>query len=100
MFGSPPKTPAIAELRQLRQKIIKDCRDVGENFAEEARKIHYGEAEPEGIYGQTTREEREALDDEGAGRIVSERPVVARWCRKRWRGRHVRHRRRRGWDVR
>ena len=56
---------ALAELRQLRQKIIKDCRDVGENFAEEARKIHYGEAEPEGIYGQTTQEEREALDDEG-----------------------------------
>ena len=56
---------ALAELRQLRQKIIKDCRDVGGNFAEEARKIHYGEAEPEGIYGQTTEEEREALDDEG-----------------------------------
>ena len=56
---------ALAELRKLRQKIIKDCRDVGENFAEEARKIHYGEAEPEGIYGQTTQEEREALDEEG-----------------------------------
>ena len=56
---------ALAEIRQLRQKIIKDCRDVGENFAEEARKIHYGEAEPEGIYGQATQEEREALDDEG-----------------------------------
>ena len=56
---------ALAELRQLRQKIIKNCRDVGENFAEEARKIHYGEAEPEGIYGQTSQEEREALKDEG-----------------------------------
>ncbi len=56
---------ALAELRQLRQKIIKDCLDVGENFAEEARKIHYGEAEPKGIYGQTTQEEREELDNEG-----------------------------------
>ena len=56
---------ALAELRQLRQKIIKDCRDVGDNFAEEARKIHYGEAKAEGIYGQATREEREALEDEG-----------------------------------
>ncbi len=56
---------ALAELRQLRQKIIKDCRDVGDNFAEEARKIHYGEAEAESIYGQATREEREALKDEG-----------------------------------
>ena len=56
---------AIAELRQLRQKIIKECRDVGNNFAEEARKIHYGEAEAEGIYGQTTQDERESLKDEG-----------------------------------
>ena len=56
---------ALAELRQLRQKIVKDCRNVGDNFAEEARKIHYGEAEAEGIYGQATQEERESLNDEG-----------------------------------
>ena len=56
---------ALAELRQLRQKIVKDCRNVGDNFAEEARKIHYGEAEAEGIYGQATQEERESLKDEG-----------------------------------
>ena len=56
---------SLAEFRQLQQKIIKDCRDVGDNFAEEARKIHYGETEPEGIYGKATAEEREALDEEG-----------------------------------
>jgi hypothetical protein len=56
---------ALAELRQLQQKITRDCRDVGDNFAEEARKIHYGEAEADGIYGRTTHEEREALEDEG-----------------------------------
>ena len=56
---------ALAELRQLRQKITRECRDVGDNFAEEARKIHYGEAEAEGIYGQATQEERESLKDEG-----------------------------------
>ena len=56
---------ALAELRQLQHKITKECRDVGYNFAEEARKIHYGEAEAEGIYGRTTHEEREALEDEG-----------------------------------
>ena len=56
---------ALAELRQLQHKITKECRDVGDNFAEEARKIHYGEAKAEGIYGQTTHEEREALEDEG-----------------------------------
>ena len=56
---------ALAELRQVRQKIIKEYRDVGDNFAEEARKIHHGEVESEGIYGQATPEEREALKDEG-----------------------------------
>ena len=56
---------ALSELRQLQHKITKECRDVGDNFAEEARKIHYGEAEAEGIYGRTTHEEREALEDEG-----------------------------------
>ncbi len=56
---------ALADLRQLRQKITKECRDVGDNFAAEARKIHYGEAEAEGIYGQATSEERESLKDEG-----------------------------------
>ena len=70
--GSPTKSEqvqafgvALAELRQLHHKITKDCRDVGDNFAEEARKIHYGEAEAGGIYGQTTHEEREELEDEG-----------------------------------
>ena len=56
---------ALVELRQLRQKIIKECRDVGDNFAEEARKIHYGEAEAEGIFGQATTEECESLKEEG-----------------------------------
>ena len=67
---------ALAELRQLRQKIIKDCRDVGDNFAEEARKIHYGETEPEGIYGKATAEEREALDEEGIA--VADMPWLPR----------------------
>jgi len=53
------------EMRALQSKIRAECRDVGNDFAEEARKIHYGEAEPEGIYGQATPEEREALDEEG-----------------------------------
>ena len=55
----------MSETRALQTKIREECRDVGDNFAEEARKIHYGEAEPEGIYGQATAEEREALDEEG-----------------------------------
>ncbi|MEX0503235.1 DUF1178 family protein [Alphaproteobacteria bacterium LSUCC0719] len=55
----------MTEMRSLQKKIKDECRDVGDQFAEEARKIHYGEVEPEGIYGHATAEEREALDQEG-----------------------------------
>ena len=55
----------MSKMRDLQTKIREECRDVGNDFANEARKIHYGEVEPEGIYGQATAEEREALDEEG-----------------------------------
>ena len=55
----------MSEMRALQTKIREECRDVGNDFADEARKIHYGEVEPEGIYGRATAEEREALDEEG-----------------------------------
>ena len=55
----------MTEMRALQTRIKGECRDVGSDFAEEARKIHYGEVEPEGIYGHATTEEREALDEEG-----------------------------------
>lgn len=55
----------MTQMRELQTKIRAECRDVGDDFADEARKIHYGEAEPEGIYGHATPDEREALDEEG-----------------------------------
>lgn len=55
----------LAELRQIRRKIQDECRYVGDDFANEVRKIHYGETEPENIYGQSTVEEYEELVDEG-----------------------------------
>jgi hypothetical protein len=45
--------------------LLKNTQDVGPRFAEEARRIHYGESEAKAIRGQTTPEEREALADEG-----------------------------------
>ena len=56
---------AIAQLRQLQRKIKSECRDVGTNFATEVRKMHYGDSEPENIYGHSSAEERESLTDEG-----------------------------------
>ncbi len=39
--------------------------DVGERFPEEARRIHYGEVEERGIRGRATREDADALREEG-----------------------------------
>lgn len=63
------ETAEALELRQklkaLQKNIEEKCDYVGNNFAEEARKIHYGEAEPHGIYGETTSEDAKELVDEG-----------------------------------
>ena len=45
--------------------VLANTEDVGERFADEARRIHYGEADERGIRGQATPDEREALRDEG-----------------------------------
>ncbi|MAH83089.1 MAG: hypothetical protein CBB68_01080 [Rhodospirillaceae bacterium TMED8] len=50
---------------KLREHVEANCEDVGENFAEEARRIHYGEVEERGIYGKASDNEAEELGDEG-----------------------------------
>jgi hypothetical protein len=52
-------------LRELRDKVESESDFVGDRFAEEARRIHYGEVETRSIYGQTSDEEADALRDEG-----------------------------------
>ncbi len=52
-------------VRKLRAEIEAKSEYVGPRFPEEARKIHYEEAPPRGIYGEATREEAQALSDEG-----------------------------------
>lgn len=52
-------------LLQVRAEVEKNCEHVGDKFAEEARKIHYGESGKRGIYGETSDEEAEALAEEG-----------------------------------
>ncbi len=53
------------ELTELRAKVEANCDYVGEKFAEEARKIHYGETDPRGIYGETSKDEAHELAEEG-----------------------------------
>ncbi len=52
-------------LMKVRAEVEKNCEHVGDKFAEEARKIHYGESDKRGIYGETSDEEAEALAEEG-----------------------------------
>jgi hypothetical protein len=52
-------------LLKVRAEVEKNCEHVGDKFAEEARKIHYGESDKRGIYGETTEEEAQALAEEG-----------------------------------
>lgn len=47
------------------KKILTNTEDVGTQFAQEARKIHYGEVPERGIRGQASPEETQALLEEG-----------------------------------
>lgn len=56
---------ALAQLKALSEKLKKDADYVGPKFAEEARKIHFGETEARGIYGEASGEEARALVEDG-----------------------------------
>lgn len=56
---------ALARLKQVVAEIKANAEDVGERFAEEARKIHYGEVEARGIIGQASYDDAHALMEEG-----------------------------------
>jgi len=45
--------------------VMANTEDVGQNFAEEARKMHYGESEERNIRGQASLEETQELMEEG-----------------------------------
>jgi hypothetical protein len=60
---------ALAHMRrtliEMRRQIETNCDYVGGRFAEEARRIHYGEADPHSIYGEASDAESRELVDEG-----------------------------------
>ena len=53
------------KLKEAVREVRANAEDVGEKFPEEARKIHYGEAEARGILGRASLEEAQALTEEG-----------------------------------
>ncbi|MBN9353661.1 MAG: DUF1178 family protein, partial [Hyphomicrobium denitrificans] len=62
--SAPPAAMATA-LRAFKEAVMENSEDVGGRFAEEARKIHFGEAEERNIRGSTTAEEAQSLHQDG-----------------------------------
>lgn len=70
--AAPPTVPAQgmpdavrAVFQRLRHEVETRCENVGPDFADEARRIHTGQAPARGIFGETTPDQAEALADEG-----------------------------------
>ena len=63
--GHPQQAEILQVLRAMRNKVMSEADYVGDKFAEEARKIHFKESDPRGIYGEATREEVTALVEDG-----------------------------------
>lgn len=69
----PPQAALLTErehqlremVRALRQHVVDNAAYVGDEFADEARRIHTGEAEERAIYGEATGEEVRDLLEEG-----------------------------------
>ena len=67
--AKPDRPPTPAEFRRalqvLRQHVESNCENVGNGFADEARRIHKGEAKARGIYGDATPAEAQKLAEDG-----------------------------------
>ena len=70
--NSPPAQqiqPAEAAMQaswlKMMRHVVANTEDVGTRFAEQARRMHYGEADQRSIRGQASRDEAEALLEEG-----------------------------------
>jgi len=68
-YANDPAAAKVGEimkqLTELRVQIEKNCDYVGNDFAEEARKMHYGEAPKRNIYGEASDMDAKDLADEG-----------------------------------
>ena len=66
VVAAPEKMMQAAWMKMVRH-VMANTEDVGAGFAEEARRIHYGETEERGIRGQASPDETQALLEEGIG---------------------------------
>ena len=74
----PAKSEQV-DVSRIIDYVLTHSEDVGRNFAEEARKIHYEETPPRSIRGVATRTEAESLHDEGISVFTLPIPPGDRW---------------------
>ena len=71
-----PDASLQAAWLKMARHVMANTEDVGQRFAEEARRIHYGESEQRGIRGQASPKDTEALLEEGIGVLPLPLPKV------------------------
>ena len=64
-IGHPEHQKLRDAMLALRNKVTSEADYVGDKFADEARKIHFKEVDPRGIYGEATKEEVAGLLEDG-----------------------------------
>ncbi len=77
--ASQPATSDQVDVSRVIDYILTHSEDVGRNFAEEARKIHYQETPQRSIRGVATRTEAEDLHEEGISVFTLPIPALNRW---------------------
>ena len=75
---SPEAEVLQAMYERMVQHVLENTRDVGEAFADQARKMHHGELETAPIRGKTSRDEAQALRDEGIEVVSLPVPKVSK----------------------
>jgi hypothetical protein len=65
VMSMPQEQQLQRMMMQAARELMSQTKDVGERFAEQARRMHYGELAPEAIRGRASREDAQALHEEG-----------------------------------
>lgn len=78
-IAPPPVQQRQMALANFIDHVLQNTEDLGARFPEEARKIHYDEAPRRGIRGIASREEAEALTEEGIAVLPLPIPVPDEW---------------------
>lgn len=62
---APKQAEILHKLQELSRQVRATTENVGKEFAEEARKIHFGEVKPRAIYGEATNDDVQSLIEDG-----------------------------------